>query len=54
VGVSPDIVKISQGIIVLTVVISYEVVRRYGMRLEQRQVAQALERAKAEKSEVAA
>ena len=54
VGVSPDIVKITQGIIVLTVVISYEVVRRYGLRLEQRQVAQALERAKADKSEVAA
>jgi general nucleoside transport system permease protein len=51
VDVSPDIVKITQGIIVLTVVIAYEVVRRYGLRLEQRQVAQALERP-AEKSEV--
>ena len=29
VGVAPDIVKITQGIIVLTVVIAYEVVRRY-------------------------
>ncbi len=46
VGVSPDIVKIMQGIIVLSVVIAYELVRRYGLRLEQRQVAQALERAK--------
>jgi ABC-type uncharacterized transport system permease subunit len=54
VGVSPDIVKITQGIIVLTVVISYEVVRRYGQRLEQRQVAQALANEKIEKSEVAA
>jgi general nucleoside transport system permease protein len=54
VGVSPDIVKITQGIIVLTVVISYEVVRRYGLRLEQRHVARALEAAKGEKSEVAA
>jgi ABC-type uncharacterized transport system permease subunit len=44
VGVSPDIVKITQGIIVLTVVISYELVRRYSQRLEQRQVASALEK----------
>ena len=41
-GVSPDIVAITQGVIVLTVVISYELVRRYGVRLEQRRVAQAL------------
>ncbi|MDQ3158210.1 MAG: ABC transporter permease [Actinomycetota bacterium] len=40
--VSPDIVKITQGVIVLTVVIAYEVVRRYGVRLEQRNVAIAL------------
>ena len=44
VGVSPDIVAITQGVIVLTVVISYELVRRYGVRLEQQQVARALER----------
>lgn len=43
VGVSPDLVKITQGVIVLTVVIAYEVVRRYRVRLEQRQVAAALE-----------
>ena len=43
VGVSPDIVAITQGVIVLTVVISYEVVRRYGVRLEQQRVAGALE-----------
>jgi simple sugar transport system permease protein len=50
VGVSPDIVKITQGIIVLTVVIAYEVVRRYGQRLEQRQVAEALEQRGVEKA----
>jgi len=42
VGVSPDIVAITQGVIVLTVVITYELVRRYGVRLEQRRVAQML------------
>ncbi|MFI5426283.1 ABC transporter permease [Aeromicrobium sp. UC242_57] len=42
-NVSPDIVKITQGTIVLTVVIAYEVVRRYGVRLEQRRVASALD-----------
>ena len=41
--VSPDIVKITQGVIVLTVVIAYEVVRRYGVSLEQRNVGNALE-----------
>ena len=44
-GVSPDIVAITQGVIVLTVVISYEVVRRYGVRLEQQAVARACARA---------
>jgi simple sugar transport system permease protein len=44
VGVSPDIVAITQGVIVLTVVVSYELVRRYGVRLEQREVARALAR----------
>lgn len=43
IGVSPDIVAITQGVIVLAVVISYEVVRRYGVRLEQQQVARDLE-----------
>ena len=42
VGVSPDIVAITQGVIVLTVVVSYELVRRYGVRMEQREVAKAL------------
>ncbi len=41
--VSPDIVAITQGVIVLTVVVSYELVRRYRLRLEQREVARALE-----------
>jgi simple sugar transport system permease protein len=54
VGVSPDIVRITQGTIVLTVVIAYEVVRRYGVRIEQRQVAQALERTKTPGAEVPA
>jgi general nucleoside transport system permease protein len=51
VGVSPDIVAITQGVIVLTVVISYEVVRRYGIRLEQQAVSRALEQ---DREEVAA
>ena len=42
VGVSPDIVAITQGVIVLTVVITYEIVRRYGVRLEQLRVAREL------------
>lgn len=46
--VSPDIIKITQGVIVLTVVIAYEVVRRYGVRLEQKSVASASGRAKSE------
>ena len=40
--VSPDIVAITQGVIVLAVVIAYEVVRRYRAALEQRQVAAEL------------
>lgn len=43
VGVSPDIVAITQGVIVLTVVISNEVMRRTRVRLEERNVARALE-----------
>jgi len=44
VDVSPEIVAITQGTIVLTVVISYEVIRRYATRLEQQAVARALDR----------
>ena len=42
-GVSNDIVSIIQGVIVLSVVIAYEVVRRYNNAAEQRQVARELE-----------
>lgn len=41
-GVSNDIVSITQGVIVLAVVIAYEVVRRYRTALEQRRVAAEL------------
>jgi general nucleoside transport system permease protein len=41
-GISPDIVNVTQGVIVLTVVIAYELVRRYRVRLEQAHVAAAL------------
>ncbi|WP_328996684.1 ABC transporter permease [Kribbella sp. NBC_01245] len=40
--VSPDIIAITQGVIVLTVVIAYEVVRRYRAALEQQRVAAEL------------
>jgi simple sugar transport system permease protein len=42
--VSPDIVSITQGVIVLAVVIAYEVVRRYRTALEQQRVAAELNR----------
>ena len=42
VGVAPEIVTITQGVIVLAVVIAYEVVRRYRLRREQQSVAAAL------------
>jgi general nucleoside transport system permease protein len=41
-GVSDDIVNIMQGVIVLSVVIAYEVVRRYNNAAEQRRVAAQL------------
>ena len=41
-GVSPDIIQVTQGVIVMGVVIAYEVVRRYRVRLEQSQVADEL------------
>ncbi len=43
VGVSPDIVAVTQGVIVIAVVIAYEVVRRYRVRLEQSAVSAELE-----------
>jgi len=42
IGVPNQLVTIMQGTIVLCVVIAYEVVRRYGVGLEQREVARAL------------
>jgi simple sugar transport system permease protein len=42
-GISPEIISVTQGVVVLCVVIAYEVVRRYRNRLEQRAVAEALE-----------
>lgn len=41
-GVAPQIITIMQGVIVLAVVISYELVRRYRVRDEQQRVAKAL------------
>ncbi|HEY0904948.1 MAG TPA: ABC transporter permease [Marmoricola sp.] len=41
-GVSDEIVNIIQGVIVLSVVIAYEVVRRYNNAAEQRKVAEQL------------
>jgi general nucleoside transport system permease protein len=41
-GISPDIILITQGAVVLSVVIAYAVVERYGQRLEQGAVADAL------------
>jgi general nucleoside transport system permease protein len=42
-GISPEIIAVTQGVVVLSVVIAYEVVRRYRTRIEQQQVAAALE-----------
>ena len=42
-GVSPDIVAVTQGVIVMAVVIAYEIVRRYRVRLEQASVAAELD-----------
>jgi general nucleoside transport system permease protein len=42
-GISPDIVAVTQGVIVLAVVIAYEIVRRYRVRLEQSAVAEQVD-----------
>ncbi len=42
-GISPEIVAVTQGVIVLAVVIAYEVVRRYRVRSEQAAVGQAFD-----------
>ena len=47
-GISNEIIAVTQGVVVLSVVIAYEVVRRYRVRAEQREVAAALQRARAE------
>jgi general nucleoside transport system permease protein len=51
--ISPDIVAVMQGVVVLSVVIAYEVVRRYRIRLEQQQVARDLARQRSDAEEVA-
>jgi simple sugar transport system permease protein len=47
-GVAKEIVTIMQGVIVLSVVIAYELVRRYQIRRDQTRVARELEEAQAE------
>ena len=42
-GISPEIISVTQGVVVLCVVIAYEVVRRYRNKIEQREVAAALD-----------
>ena len=41
-GISNDIVSITQGVLVLSVVVAYEIVRRYRKAAEQRSVAEQL------------
>jgi ABC-type uncharacterized transport system permease subunit len=41
-GISREIVTIMQGTIVLSVVVAYELVRRYGLRRQQKQVGEQL------------
>lgn len=41
-GYAQEIVGVIQGVIVLCVVIAYEIVRRYGLRLQQRKVGEEL------------
>jgi simple sugar transport system permease protein len=43
VGVSSEIVTIMQGVIVLSVVVAYELVRRFSIAQEQRRVARELD-----------
>ncbi|WP_122818503.1 ABC transporter permease [Nocardioides pantholopis] len=42
VRISPEIIEVTQGVIVLAVVIAYEITRRYRVRLEQSAVARQL------------
>ena len=41
--ISQDIVQITQGVIVLAIVVAYEVVRRYRVAAEQRNVSRRLD-----------
>jgi general nucleoside transport system permease protein len=41
--ISPSVVQITQGVVVLAVVIAYEVVRRWAAAAEQRSLRAALE-----------
>jgi simple sugar transport system permease protein len=41
-GVAPEIVQVTQGVIVLAVVIAYEIVRRYRVNLEQAAVSRQI------------
>lgn len=45
-GIPREIVLIMQGVIVLSVVVAYELIRRYRVRAEQREVGRALGRTK--------
>ncbi|MDQ3664223.1 MAG: ABC transporter permease [Actinomycetota bacterium] len=52
--ISPEIIAVTQGVVVLSVVIAYEVIRRYQVRVEQAQVADTLRRERAAGQEVPA
>ncbi len=41
-GISPEIIAVTQGVVVLCVVIAYQIVSRYREKVEQREVAAAL------------
>jgi simple sugar transport system permease protein len=50
-NVSTDIIAITQGVLVLSVVVAYEVVRRYRRAAEQREVAAELAAGRSEREE---
>jgi flagellin-like protein len=52
--ISPTVVRITQGVIVLTVVVAYEVVRIYRTKMEQRSVAEQLAAKRPEEEAVSA